>query len=62
MIEGDITTIMDAEDGIGIEGRIITIDIIHLGILTGRTMIDHITMDRIIAAPPGGGCLIANDK
>jgi hypothetical protein len=24
-------------------------------------MIDHMTMGRIIAASPGGGCLIAND-
>jgi hypothetical protein len=60
MTEG-VTTIMDAEDGMRIEDLIITINIIRLGIPTGLTMIDHMTMGRIIAASPGGGRLIAND-
>jgi hypothetical protein len=56
---GGITTIMDAEGGIGIEDRIITINIIRLGIPTDHTMIDRIMIGHTITVPPGGGCLTA---
>ncbi|MGE0684807.1 MAG: hypothetical protein AB7P69_28345 [Candidatus Binatia bacterium] len=63
MTEAGVTTIMGKGGGTEIGDLTTTmIGILRLLTLTGLTMIDHIMIGRLIAAPPCGGRLIANDR